>query len=277
MDTGQVRGDKPDHQRVAAGDGPRAGQNEVVFRPAPPLRTFDAIIRQIRAMIEDGRLRPGDRLPSERTLAEQFEVSRNTVREALRMLEISGLITLKRGHTGGSFIAAGDASVVANSLADALQLTDFTLEHVVESLRGIASMAAVAACERMTDDDLAELDANVRRAAELTEAGRWEDKVTTHLEFHHILAKATGNPILVLIMQTLLEVVGKVTISRGPTRDDTIARSRRILLKALRARDPDAAVRELARYFDHVQRMWLASADADRHSEGAAARELGGR
>jgi GntR family transcriptional repressor for pyruvate dehydrogenase complex len=251
--------------------------SELTFQPARPRRAFDEIVAQVRGMVRSGELQPGDRLPAERVLAEQFGVSRNTVREALRMLEISGLITLKRGHTGGSFIAAGDASVVANSLADALQLTDFTLEHVVESLRGIASMAAVAACERMTAADLAELDANVRRAAELAEAGRWEDKVTTHLEFHHILAKATGNPILVLIMQALLEVVGKVTISQGPTRDDTIVRSRRILLKALRARDSDAAVRELARYFDQVQRMWLASADADRRGQGASARELGGR
>jgi len=232
----------------------------IVFQPAPPRRTFEAIIGQVRALIVDGRLRPGDRLPSERALAEQFEVSRSTVREALRMLEISGIITLKRGHTGGSFIAAGDASVVANSLTDALRLTDFTLADVRDTLQGLACMAAVAACERMTDADLAKLDANVREAAQLTHAGQWEAKVTTHLEFHRLLAEATGNPILVLMMRALLEVVAKVTISQGPTRDDTIVRARRTLLKALHARDSDAAVRELARYFDQVHRMWLSGA-----------------
>jgi GntR family transcriptional regulator, transcriptional repressor for pyruvate dehydrogenase complex len=245
--------DTPDR---SANRGSAAGRSTIVFAPAPPQRTFDAIIKQVRAMIEDGRLRPGDRLPAERALAEQFAVSRNTVREALRMLEISGLITLKRGHTGGSFIAAGNPSVVASSLADALQLTNFSLSDVTDTLRGLSSMAAVAACERMTEDDLARLDANAAEAAELTRAGRWTEKVATHLEFHRLLAEATGNPILVLMMRSLLEVVGKVTISQGPTRDDTIVASRRALLDALHASDSDAAVRELAAYFDQVHAMW---------------------
>jgi GntR family transcriptional repressor for pyruvate dehydrogenase complex len=249
----ESRADGPD--RSATG-GSAPAVSAIVFAPAPPQRTFDAIIKQVRAMIEDGRLRPGDRLPAERALAEQFAVSRNTVREALRMLEISGLITLKRGHTGGSFIAAGNPSVVANSLADALQLTDFSLADVTGTLRGLSSMAAIAACERMTEDDLARLDANVAEAAELTRAGQWTEKVAIHLEFHRLLAEATGNPILVLIMRSLLEVVGKVTISQGPTRDDTIVASRRALLDALHARDSDAAVRELAAYFDQVHAMW---------------------
>jgi len=186
-------------------------RSAIVFAPAPPQRTFDAIIKQVRAMI---------------------------------------------GHTGGSFIAGGNPSVVANSLADALQLTDFSLADVTDTLRGLSSMAAIAAFERMTENDLARLDANVAKAAELTRAGQWTEKVTAHLEFHRLLAEATGNPILVLLMRSLLEVVYKVTISQGPTRDGTIVASRRALLDALHVRDSDAAVRELATYFDQLHAMW---------------------
>ena len=65
-----------------------------IFGPARPRRTFEEIINQIKANIEEGRLKRGDKLPTERALAAQFQVSRNTVREALRTLEISGFIIL---------------------------------------------------------------------------------------------------------------------------------------------------------------------------------------
>lgn len=244
---------------TSPGGGQRVGPEtaDVVFSPARPRRAFDEIIGQVKAMIEDGKLMPGDRLPSERALAEQFAVSRNTVREALRMLEIAGLVRLKRGASGGSFIASANSSLVADTLSNALHLTDFSLADVVETLRGLSSMAAVAACERMSDDDLAKLDDNVRRAADLTRAGEWDEKMEIHLEFHSILANATGNPILVLIMGTLLDVVRKVIVSVGITHDDSVIRSRRAVMKALHARDSDAAVIELSKYFSKLHKMWL--------------------
>lgn len=232
-------------------------RRDVKFKPAQARRAFDEIIDQIRALVASGELRPGDRLPSERALADQFAVSRNTVREALRMLEIAGLVTLKRGATGGSFIADGDPSIVASSLSDALHLTDISLADVTETLLGISSMAARIACERMTADDLTKLDANLQRATALTKAGEWDEKVKVHLEFHALLAESSGNPLLVLIMNTLLDVVGKVIDQVGATHDDSIIRSRRALVRALHARDQEAAVRELGKYFDKLHKMWL--------------------
>jgi GntR family transcriptional regulator, transcriptional repressor for pyruvate dehydrogenase complex len=229
----------------------------VVFQPARPRRAFDEIIGQIKAMIENGTLQPGDRLPSERALAEQFAVSRNTVREALRMLEIAGLVRLKRGASGGSFISAPSSSLTADTLSNALQLTDFSLANLVETLCDLSSITAATAIERMSEDDLAKLEDNVRRAAELTEAGEWDEKMRVHLEFYAIMAEATENPVLVLMVRTLLDVTEKLILRVGITHDDSIVRSRRALLKALRARDSDAALAELARHFTKLHRMWL--------------------
>jgi len=245
----EARATSRGHQVEAAAD--------IVFRPARPRRAFDEIIGQVKAMIQDGTLMPGDRLPSERALAEQFAVSRNTVREALRMLEIAGLVQLKRGASGGSFIAAPSSSLAADTLSNALHLTDFSLGDLVETLRDLSSITAVTAIERMSDDDLAKLDANVRRAAELTQAGEWDEKMRLHLEFYAIMAEATENPVLVLMVRTLLDVAEKVILRVGVTQDDSIVRSRRALLKALRARDSDAALAELARHFTKLHEMWL--------------------
>ena len=87
------------------------------FSPARGRRAFDDIIEQIRERLKNGELKPGDRLPSERFLAEQFDVSRNTVREALRMLEIAGLIVIRKGSAGGGFIAPNGPDVVARNVS----------------------------------------------------------------------------------------------------------------------------------------------------------------
>jgi DNA-binding FadR family transcriptional regulator len=238
---------------------PRTRQDvpEVVFRPARPRRAFEEIIGQIQTMVEDGTLRPGDRLPPERTLAEQFAVSRNTVREALRMLEIAGVVQLKRGASGGSFITSPSTALATDQLSDALQVTDFSLANVVETLRDLSSITATAAIDRMSEDDMARLEANVQRAAELTNAGEWEEKMRVHLEFYTIMAQATDNPVLALLVRTLLGVLEKLIPRVGLTHDDSVVKSRRALLKALRARDSEAAVTELARHFTKLHEMWL--------------------
>lgn len=242
------------HQAATSAD---AGKPRVVFQPARPRRAFEEIIGQIKAGIADGTLQPGDRLPSERALAEQFAVSRNTVREALRMLEIAGLVELKRGATGGSFISAPNPSLTTSGLTSALEITDFSLANIVETLRDLSCITAATAIERMSDDDMAKLEANVDRAAALTEAGEWEEKMRVHLEFYAIMAEATDNPVQVLLVRTLLDVTEKLIPRLGPTHDDSIVRSRRTLLKALRARNAKAAQTELNRHFTKLHQMWL--------------------
>ncbi|MWA03500.1 GntR family transcriptional regulator [Actinomadura sp. LD22] len=247
------------------GDTPPATS---LFRPARPRRAFDEIIGQIRALIENGELKPGDRLPSERVLAEQFAVSRNTVREALRMLEISGLVLLKRGATGGAFISRADSSVVTSSLTDALRLTDFSLADVTDATRRISTVVAVAACETITDENLAELEANVAEAAKLVEAGEWERKAEVNLEFQRLLARATGNPVLVIIMDSLLGVLREVIRNVGPRQDDFTLRSRRRLLKHLAARDADGAAAEIEHYLDRLHALWLDGSPAEPEPSG---------
>src|SRR5829696_2489806 len=93
-----------------------------LFRPIRPARAFEEIAAQIRAELAEGRLQVGSRLPSERALSEQFGVSRNTLREALRSLEHAGLIRLHKGAHGGAFITERSGEAITTGLMDMYHL-----------------------------------------------------------------------------------------------------------------------------------------------------------
>lgn len=228
-----------------------------VFAPVRPQRAFDQIIAQIRAMLQTGQLRPGDRLPPERTLAEQMKVSRNTVREAIRMLEISGLVTVKPGQGGGAFVARPDSSVVARQLSDALQLTDLSLGDITEARLWIETIAVRIACERMTPEDLAALEANVDLAQKLAEEGDWARRADVHIEFHKLLVAATQNPLLTFLMNSVLDLLPPIIAAVGPSTDSAVTRSRRRLLARLRDRDAEGAVQEMERHLHRLHKRWL--------------------
>src|SRR5262249_13744699 len=95
----------------------------------------EAIVDQIRGLIRDEKLRPGDRLPSERELGERMRVSRVTVREALRVLEASGLVEIRVGAKGGSFVTSPSSQKIGTGLADLINLSPLTASEVTEARR----------------------------------------------------------------------------------------------------------------------------------------------
>src|SRR5919199_6455529 len=103
-----------------------------MFAPVNVTRASSAIADQIRAAIVTGQLKAGTRLPPERTLAEQFEVSRVTVRDALRALEAMGLITVRVGARGGAFATAPTGSVVGQTMADMMMMHVVAPDDIVE-------------------------------------------------------------------------------------------------------------------------------------------------
>lgn len=237
-----------------------AGAGGPVFAPTRPRRAFDQIIAQIRAMLQSGELKPGDRLPPERVLAEQLQVSRNTVREALRMLEISGLVTVKQGSGGGVFVARPDSAVVARQLSDALNLTGLSLGDITETRLWIESIVVRVACERMTPEDLAGLEANVERAEELAAAQEWARRAEVNIEFHKLLVAATQNPLLIFLVNSVLDLLPPIIQASGPQTDDIVTQSRHRLLAHLRAGDAEAAVREMEDHLEVLHDRWLTGA-----------------
>ena len=222
------------------------------FAPVRTERTFEIIANKVRDQIRDGKLRTGDKLPPERELAQQFGTSRNAVREALRSLEHAGLISLHKGAHGGAFITDGDPSAVAQSMEDLMYLGGIALADVTESRLSIETAIVEFAATKGTTADFDRLDQNIDQVEELTQARDMEAKTDLNIEFHVLLAEATGNPVLVLMMRTLMDLLRAV--HRPITAEDTvdIIKSRRRFMQLLRNREVAPATAEMK---DHLSRL----------------------
>lgn len=226
-----------------------------VFSPARPRRTFEEIIAQIKANIEQGRLRRGDKLPTERMLAAQFQVSRNTVREALRTLEISGFVVLKRGPAGGAFVSASDPAILNSQLTSALRITDFSVADLTQAMRAITVMLLDAAMPRLSEPDLLAMEANIKDAEAVIDDPQRRSMLL--IQFYRLLAEASENKILVTIADTFTDLLQQWVVKLGSLSGDRVIRSRRAIVKHLRAGDAKAARKELDSYLQELHALWL--------------------
>ena len=220
-------------------------------------RSFEAVIEQIRAQINAGHLREGDRLPTERDLAEQLGVSRNTVREAIRSLENSGMLRLKKGPGGGAFIHSGSGDAVTKALSDLYRLGSVQPSSLTEARLILGPAVARLACERWDAQDMQALEDNVRKSREANERNDHLLRAQANLEFHKLLAQASKNPILVVMTNALVEMVREFLQVLGAMPNDYVLASRERMLDHLRRRDTAAATEEAAKYLEWTQNIYF--------------------
>lgn len=173
------------------------------------------------------------------------------------MLEIAGLIKIRKGATGGGFVSHGDPTIVARGLTDMLSLSAFSLADLTEVRLWLGSLTTRLACKRATETDLDRLRDNVTRAAALTKASAWELRAEVNHEFLDLLAESTHNPVLVMLQRSITEVIREIVLAVGPFRDKSILDSRERLLKSIEARDEEAASREMETHLKKVHDRWL--------------------
>lgn len=226
----------------------------VNFVAIAPARAVDEIAAQVRDMVASGRLKPGDRLPSERDLSTRLHVSRNTLREALRALEHAGIIEMRKGATGGAFVRKGSSGVIVNGLLDLYHLGAITPQQLTEARVWLSEVVVRVACERATDEDFAALEANIEASAK---AADFEERARHNREFHVVLARATRNPIVVITMESIMAVFAQFIAQIGPSDNSFILPSRRRFMKHLRARDASAAAAEMAKSLARLQTKYM--------------------
>ncbi len=229
------------------------------FRRIQVARAFEDIAGQIRGELSHGRLKAGDRLPPERELVVRFGVSRNTLREALRSLEIAGLITLRKGAAGGAFVNDTNGETIVTSIQDMFSLGAVTAEQITRARISIESAIIRAACEAHTAGDIKRLRENLELAAEATRRNDFFARANLHLEFHMILARATRNPILIVVMEALIGIMRQFICSIGSQQiADYVLPSRKRFMQYFEARNVDAAMTEMERHLKRVNRNYLA-------------------
>jgi GntR family transcriptional regulator, transcriptional repressor for pyruvate dehydrogenase complex len=173
------------------------------FKPVRTARVSNLIIEQLKSAIHAGTLKPGDRLPSERELAEGFQASRISIREALKRLEASGLVSVKVGS--GVFVAEMDSTPMSESLFSILRIQNGTIDDLTEARLIFEPSVARLAAEKVTPEDIVLLEENTRQAEIAIKANL--SAYERNIEFHSLIAQATRNLTITLTMKTMLDVM----------------------------------------------------------------------
>lgn len=224
-----------------------------MFRRVSVDRVSQVIVDQIKLLMRDGRLKPGDRLPSERDLCERFGVSRVTVREALRVLEASGLVEIRVGAHGGAFVTTPSRERLGKGLADLLALSSLTAANATEARIIVELGILPLVVERATDSDIAELFAMVddgRRALD-------EERYTMEMSaaFHVRVAKCTHNPAIEMLVESfhgpLLMSLQEAKVAE-PLMGHRGTAEHRDLAKAIQRRDLEAAMKVMGTHLNRT-------------------------
>jgi GntR family transcriptional repressor for pyruvate dehydrogenase complex len=231
-----------------------------MFQPLPEKRTFMEIAGQIRSSIFANTLKPGDKLPSERELAAQFNVGRISVREALRMLEQAGLIFIKHGSNGGAYIKEADTSVITESVYDLVWRSDIRLEDLTEARLAVEKQILQNAFDKITEDDLKMLGECIEEL-EKTIREETERNIPIHYEvskFHLVLARATKNPVFEILLKVLVNVTVKVLDFKltDLERHKKHLSSHKTIYKAIKSHDLDMATKAMEKHILDVEHQY---------------------
>lgn len=224
-------------------------------------KASDILAEQVRERIFSGELAEGTALPPERQLVEQTGLSRATVREALRVLEVENLLHIRPGRGGGAFVHRPDHRSLANTVQLVIRGQRIRLESLHQTREAIEPTCAALAARHRTDKDLAELDA---ANADLVEAGADIPRfLRANIRWHNAVALAGANELLIGFMSALSQSIYAAT-DLETFMDEEIreltARAHARVTEAIREQDEPAAARRMAR---HVYGFARAAAQVD--------------
>jgi GntR family transcriptional repressor for pyruvate dehydrogenase complex len=178
---------------------------EGMFRPLKKKRFSDQIADLIHKKIIEHNLEVGTHLPSEKEMADEFQVSRSVIREALRILEITGLVRIKKGPAGGIFVAAVYHKPIKKSIDNLITSGDVTVDHLFDARLLIEPHIAREAATHASDEALSRFQKLFEdSAAHFDDALRLKNN---NLEFHLLLARASGNPVLSIMLESVIELL----------------------------------------------------------------------
>ncbi|MBI3914256.1 MAG: FadR family transcriptional regulator, partial [Chloroflexi bacterium] len=215
-------------------------------------RLYEEVMVQLADLIRDGEFKPGDRLPAERVLADRLRVSRATLREALRVMELQSLVVSRPG--AGTFIVEQSAESLVQTLKQLALQDIFELRMILDP--AIASLAALRASAK----DIAKLDSILQQQERQIQRGKTGADADTH--FHSALAEATHNRALIRLGNALVAILAPSRNAhlQSPQRAGTSLISHRSILNAIKAHSPRRAQEAMV---EHVRAVDISLTESD--------------
>ena len=241
------------HGRVksfAASRGRSGARGSGLIEPIRKTRVAEEIADRIRVLILDGTFPAGQALPAERALAEWFGVSRGSIRDAFRTLETLGLLVTRHGQ--GTFPQELDVDRLVAPLASVLSYHYELQDELLDVRLMFEPAVARVAATRVTDEDLADLERILDAQRKKLKASR--SAIVEVTAFHHVLARATRNRVVVSIMATLndLLVESRKLRLKQKGRPGRSILGHEAVVAALRRRDPGAAAEAMREHLDQI-------------------------
>jgi GntR family transcriptional repressor for pyruvate dehydrogenase complex len=176
-----------------------------MFQAAKQTKIFQDVVEQIQEAIFDGRLKAGQTLPAERALKAMFNISRGTLREALRVLEQKGLIEIRLGVGGGSVVKAVDTEQVSESLGLLIRSQQVSLIHLAQFREDVEGIIASHAAKKHTKEDIRALHQLLDKASSCVATGRSQRNAFLNIDkqIHMTIADITGNPIYISVLHSI--------------------------------------------------------------------------
>jgi GntR family transcriptional regulator, transcriptional repressor for pyruvate dehydrogenase complex len=238
---------------------------ESLFSPVAPRRTFEGAVEQIAERIRHGDLAAGDRLPSERELAAAMQISRPTLREAVRVLAEAGVVAVRPGSAGGIFVASDYVPLELLRSKSDLRLGE--VAGVLEARRMIEPRVAQLAAVNAREEDFAHLQRIIDAQRALLAEGDVLDHEDRFLQldtqFHVCIARATGNTTIVSLMRTLLrrlEIARDLAMHEPPVAPWVLDIHERTLA-AIRSADHERIERVMDEHLAAMERAWERATD----------------
>ena len=245
------------------------GSPERVEAPGA-VRIYESVLSHLHQLVEDGALRPGDKLPSERRIAERFGVGRSSVRDAIRILEARGIVRARQG--GGTVVQAFSSDTLVAELASTLVRKRALVQELVDVRCMVEPPLAARAAAHATPAQLEQLEEILRR--QRRKVTRGERTVDEDTEFHSQIARAAGNRVMIAMLDTL---VGLLAETRGRVLQDeeralSSLEGHRLVLRAIRRRDADGAETAMRRHIRSVEASILRIQGGEDHGDATPSR-----
>jgi len=250
MNDDDVRSATPATPRsTSIGSGTWAG-----FRPIRARKPYEEAAEQIADALRSGALRVGDRLPSERVLAEQMEISRPTLREAVKLLVLAGVIEVRRGPAGGMFVVSD--IIPPDFSSDRAAVDTANLAGVLEARRLLEPRVAQLAALYATNDDFEAMQRAIDLVARLGHDPTRRFQLDAR--FHLTMARATRNETVVEFMRVLFRhlEVARNLIAAGEDEPEATVRIHERTLRAIMAGDPAEIERVMEEHLSTLERRW---------------------